>query len=93
MVERAGHARVEEAALSPVERGREAMLMGLRLTEGVDPARIARRAGLPWDAIVDPAMEAALREEGYVERRPDGRFRATEEGRLRLDALLPVLLR
>ncbi len=93
MVEGAGHARVEEVALSPVERGREAMLMGLRLSEGVDPARIAERAGQGWEAVVDPAMLEALREEGYLEWLPDGRLRATPEGRLRLDALLPVLLR
>ncbi|WP_376100199.1 radical SAM family heme chaperone HemW [Roseomonas sp. CCTCC AB2023176] len=93
LVEAQGHARVEEAALSNVERGREAMLMGLRLTEGVDPARIARRAGLAWEAVVDPPMLQALREEGYLEWLPDGRLRATGEGRLRLDALLPVLLR
>ena len=92
-VERAGHARVEETALSPVERGREAMLMGLRLREGVDPGHIARRAGLAWDAVVDAAMLEALREEGYLEWMPGGRLRATAEGVLRLDALLPVLLR
>jgi len=40
-VEQHGHAAVEETTLTPEERGREAMLMGLRLSEGVDPARIA----------------------------------------------------
>jgi len=92
-VERDGHARAEEAALTPVDRGREAMLMGLRLTEGVDPARIEARSGLPFDAVVDPAMRDALEEEGYLRWLPDGRLQATVEGRLRLDALLPVLLR
>ncbi len=92
-VERDGHARVEEEALTPVERGREAMLMGLRLSEGIDPARIARRSGLDFDAVVDRAMLDALMEEGYLRWLPDGRLQATMEGRLRLDALLPVLLR
>ncbi|WP_342452359.1 radical SAM family heme chaperone HemW [Pararoseomonas baculiformis] len=92
-VERDGHARVEEEPLSPVERGREAMLMGLRLSEGVDPGRIARRSGLDFDAVVDRAMLDALMEEGYLRWLPDGRLQATMEGRLRLDALLPVLLR
>jgi oxygen-independent coproporphyrinogen-3 oxidase len=92
-VERDGHARVEETALSPVERGREAMLMGLRLSEGVDPARIAARSGLDFDEVVDRAMLEALAEEGYLEWTPTGRLAATTEGRLRLDALLPVLLR
>ena len=92
-VERDGHARVEEEALTPVERGREAVLMGLRLSEGIDPARIAWRSGLPFDAVVDHAMLGALMEEGYLRWLPNGRLQATMEGRLRLDALLPVLLR
>lgn len=92
-VERDGHAAVEEEALAPADRAREALLMGLRLAEGVDPARIERRCGLPFAEAVDPAMLAALMDEGYLEWRPDGRLAATWEGRLRLDALLPVLLR
>jgi len=43
---------------------------------------------------VDPAMLRACEEEGYLEWVPGGgRLRATAEGRLRLDAMLPVLLR
>ncbi len=91
-VEREGHAAVEETILSPEQRGREAMLMGLRLAEGVDPARIAARAGRPFAEVVDAAMLAALLDEGYLAWR-GGRLAATAEGLLRLDALLPVLLR
>src|SRR4051812_20125100 len=39
-VERDGHARVEEEPLAPQDRAREALLMGLRLAEGIDPARL-----------------------------------------------------
>jgi len=39
-VERDGHAITEEERLSREDRGREALLMGLRLHEGIDPARI-----------------------------------------------------
>ncbi|EEF21744.1 conserved hypothetical protein [Ricinus communis] len=67
--------------------------MGLRLAEGVDPARIAARSGLAWEQAIDPAMLAACLEEGYLAWTPAGRLRATEEGLLRLDALLPALLR
>jgi len=92
-VERDGHAAVEEEALTPADRAREALLMGLRLTEGVDPARIARRSGMAFEAAVDPAMLAALIDEEYLEWTEAGRLRATAEGILRLDALLPALLR
>ena len=92
-VERDGHAAVEQEALAPADRAREALLMGLRLAEGVDPARIAARSGLPFEAAVDPAMLAALLDEDYLAWTEAGRLRATEEGILRLDAILPVLLR
>ena len=95
-VGRDGHAITVEEALAPEDRAREALLMGLRLAEGIDPARIEARSGLPFAATVDPAMLAACLEEGYLEWIAEGgkrRLRATEEGRLRLDALLPVLLR
>jgi len=91
-VERAGHATVEEEALSPRDATREAYLMGLRLAEGVDTARLAARTGLAFEESVDFEMCAALEEEGYLERAGDT-LRATGEGRLRLDAMLPLLLR
>ncbi|RVT95356.1 coproporphyrinogen III oxidase [Rhodovarius crocodyli] len=91
-VETTGHGGVEETTLTPQERGREAMLMGLRLREGVLPARVEARAGLPWAAIIDPVMLEALLEEDYLHWQ-DGHLAATAEGLLRLDALLPVLLR
>ena len=92
-VERDGHAAVEEETLTPRDRAREALLMGLRLAEGVDPARITARSGLPFEQTVDPLMLAALLEEDYLAWTAEGRLRATAEGIVRLDALLPVLLR
>ncbi len=60
----------------------------------MDIARLEARCGLPFSDAVDPAMLAACEEEGYLEWAPGGRrLRATAEGRLRLDAMLPVLLR
>ena len=91
-VQRDGHAVTEEEALSPRDRAREALLMGLRLTEGVDPARIAARSTLPFEETVEPGMLDALREEGLLAWR-DGRLVATPDGLLRLDAILPLLVR
>jgi oxygen-independent coproporphyrinogen-3 oxidase len=92
-VQRDGHAVVEEEALSSRDRAREALLMGLRLTEGIDPARVERRSGLPFDQCVDLAALTGLAEEGLLAWRPDGRLAATQDGLLRLDALLPLLVR
>ncbi|MCA3414470.1 MAG: coproporphyrinogen III oxidase [Roseomonas sp.] len=93
LVEAQGHAAVACEALSPQEVGREAMLMGLRLTEGIDPSRIEARAGLTFAEVVDPIMLSACLEEGYLLWRENGRLCATEEGLLRLDSMLPLLLR
>ncbi|MCO6419775.1 radical SAM family heme chaperone HemW [Siccirubricoccus sp. KC 17139] len=92
-VERDGHGRVEAEALAPQDRARELLLMGLRLAEGVDPARLLARSSLGLAEAVDPAMLAACLDEGYLEWMEEGRLRATDEGRMRLDAMLPVLLR
>jgi oxygen-independent coproporphyrinogen-3 oxidase len=92
-VERDGHAIVEEEPLAPLERAREALLMGLRLAEGVDPARVEARSGLAFAQAVDSAMLAALIDEGLLQWTEAGRLAATPDGLLRLDALLPVLLR
>jgi oxygen-independent coproporphyrinogen-3 oxidase len=92
-VEADGHAVTHEETLTPRDKAREALLMGLRLAEGVDPARLERRTGVALADALDPAMLAACLEEDYLEWSPSGRLVATWEGRLRLDAMLPVLLR
>jgi putative oxygen-independent coproporphyrinogen III oxidase len=91
-VERDGHGTVEEAALTPDERAREMLLMGLRLAEGIDPARFAERTGIALlEAVNTATLQAALEEDYLVWR--DGHLAATPEGRLRLDALLTQLAR
>ena len=91
-VTRDGHATTEEEALAPLDRAREALLMGLRLTEGVDPARVEARSTLPFDAAVDTAMLNTLIDEDLLAWRGP-RLVATDDGLLRLDSLLPLLLR
>ncbi len=93
LVERDGHGTVEREVLSPADRAREALLMGLRLAEGVDPARFGIRTGMVLADALDPTMLEACREEDYLAWLPGGALAATTEGRLRLDAILPRLLR
>jgi oxygen-independent coproporphyrinogen-3 oxidase len=90
-VQRHGHAIVEEAALSPRDRARESLLMGLRLTEGVDPSRIEARSGLSFEDCVDRGALEGLIAEDLMAWRGD-RLAATPAGLLRLDAILPVLV-
>ncbi|NJC32990.1 oxygen-independent coproporphyrinogen-3 oxidase [Sphingomonas jejuensis] len=50
-VQRNGHGLQSEDALTPADRASEALLMGLRLTEGVDVDKIRARTGV--DMILD----------------------------------------
>lgn len=92
-VERQGHGVREEEPLAPGTRAREALLMGLRLAEGVEPARFRARTGVDLDDALEPEALAAAKAAGLVARTQAGGWVATRAGRLRLDALLPVLVR
>jgi putative oxygen-independent coproporphyrinogen III oxidase len=81
---RQGHGIEEEKAIAPAERGVEALLMGLRLREGVDLAWIAELAGRN---PVDPLAVDRLAGQGLLEQK-EGRLRATQAGMLVLDSLL-----
>ncbi|HYZ61452.1 MAG TPA: coproporphyrinogen III oxidase, partial [Acetobacteraceae bacterium] len=73
------------------DRAREMLLMGLRLTEGIDADRFAARTGMALEAALDGGVLEQAIEEGYL-LREGGRVAATAEGRLRLDALLAALV-
>ena len=88
-VARNGHGTEREEALDPLTRATEALLMGLRLSEGVDLGRIAELAG--GEAPIDRAAVARLQRLGMVALRGE-RLRVTEAGSLLLDAILPELL-
>jgi putative oxygen-independent coproporphyrinogen III oxidase len=84
-VARNRHGIEHEDALDPATRATEALLMGLRLTEGVDLARIAALAG--GEAPVDREAARRLAQLGMLTI--DGeRLRVTEAGALLLDAIL-----
>jgi putative oxygen-independent coproporphyrinogen III oxidase len=91
-VEAGGHGSGEDLPVTPEERAREMLLMGLRLSEGISAARFQARTGVALADAVDPAVRAAAVEAGYLVDEGD-RLRATPEGRLRLDALLGALVR
>ncbi len=90
-VERQGHGSTAEERIGPRDRAREMLLMGLRLTEGVDAARFAARTGIPLSDALDPDVLDQALEAGYVTQ-ADGRLAATLDGRLRLDALLAQMV-
>ena len=90
-VERDGHGTTSEEAVCAADRAREMLLMGLRLSEGIEAERFAARTGIDLDDALDPAILRQALEEGYLTH-DSGRLRATDEGRKRLDALLAALV-
>jgi putative oxygen-independent coproporphyrinogen III oxidase len=84
-VARNGHGLVEEDALTPQEAAQEALVMGLRLAEGIDPIALAARLGVA--RLVDAAAVDRLVGHGLLEQ--DGAtLRTTLAGRLLLDSIL-----
>ena len=86
-VESFGHGLVSDEALTGEQMADEFLLMGLRLAEGIDPARYARLAGRPLDG----RRIALLREQGAVETTADGMLRVTLAGFPVLDAVVADL--
>mgnify|MGYP001394456342 FL=1 len=91
LVERTGSGQTSQEPLVPQERAREMLLMGLRLQEGVALKHFEARTGLHLSETLDPVILAAATEEGYLVQTPT-HLHATEEGRLRLEALLHALV-
>ncbi|WP_375403119.1 radical SAM family heme chaperone HemW [uncultured Sphingomonas sp.] len=89
-VTRNGHGIEREDRLDPRSRAVEALLMGLRLTEGVDLDRIASLAN--GDAPIDFRAVALLERQGLLIREGP-RLRTTEVGALLLDGILEAVVR
>ncbi|HEY6702395.1 MAG TPA: radical SAM family heme chaperone HemW [Pseudolabrys sp.] len=86
-VEDSGTGLIVEEKLTPGEAADEYLLMGLRLVEGIDPARYTALAG----RALDPRRISILRQEGAVETTKDGRLRVTQSGFPLLDAVVADL--
>jgi len=86
-VEANGNGMTVNEKLTSGEVADEYLLMGLRLAEGIDPARYNALAG----RALDPKRISILREEGAVETTTDGRLRVTQSGFPVLDAVVADL--
>ena len=83
-VARNGNGLAEEEALHAREAADEALVMGLRLSEGIDCIDLERRFGIP---LVDWNAVDRLQGSGHLNRN-GSRIRTTPSGRLVLDAIL-----
>ncbi|WP_313803336.1 radical SAM family heme chaperone HemW [Sphingobium sp.] len=85
------HGLQSEEPLDPADRAREALLMGLRLVEGVDLERVGRLSGVPIAALIDADAVARLAGHGLI-RQEGRRLRIEPAGMLLLDAILPEVV-
>lgn len=90
-ISRNGHGMAEERPLAPREQAGEALLMGLRLAEGIFPPELARRFGLAETELLDYERAAFLEQIGLLWR-AGARIGVTHRGMPVLDAILGDLV-
>jgi len=90
-VEKSGNGTITRTSLSAKERFEERVLMGMRLTDGLDRILFRYQNGRALEDSFDPETLCRLKQEGYVTLDQRG-LRATEAGMVRLDGVIAALL-
>jgi oxygen-independent coproporphyrinogen-3 oxidase len=90
-VERAGHGARRDEPVSRDDAAVEALMMGLRLTAGIDRSRFRARTGLALEQTLDKAALERLVEAGLLEI-DKASLRTTAQGRPLLNAILERLI-
>lgn len=86
-----GHGAHDMETVTPDQRGREMLMMGLRLMEGVDLSVFTTETGKDFSGFVNPGRVKVLVEEGLLDI-SGTTLAATRAGRQRLNAVLAFLL-
>jgi oxygen-independent coproporphyrinogen-3 oxidase len=86
-----GYGIAETRSLAVIEQASEALLMGLRLDEGIDMAALSARFSLPPQSLCDPAKLAFYTQQGLVWQQGQ-RIGVSGAGMPLLDALLAELV-
>jgi putative oxygen-independent coproporphyrinogen III oxidase len=86
-VARNGHGIESETPLDPSARATEALLMGLRLREGVDLGYVAAMSGVSIDALVSARAVTTLSGHGLI-LRSGNQLTVSDAGMLLLDSIL-----
>lgn len=89
-IDRSGHGLSEEHSLSNQERAHEALMMGLRLTEGINANAFANHTGIALQDFVPAEKQALLISHGLLTFE-QGYLRATADGMLVLNSLIAEL--
>ena len=91
LVEAEGHGTAETSVVTGQDRVEEALMMGLRLADGIDRALFASVAGADPVEALGEARLAPLVRAGFLDVQPR-HLKATPAGRQRLNALLERLI-
>ena len=87
----AGESAVGEVeSLSPEDRARELLVLGLRQTDGIDPGEFARQSEIEVRSLAGDSLDRLI-EQSLVEE-SEGRIRLTREGRFLADSVAGELL-
>ncbi len=87
---RTGTGERRRAVLTRLERIEELLVMGLRLREGIDVARLEAHGGQPLERLLDLGALERFNGDRWL-KQEHGRIAATAAGRQRLDGILPML--
>lgn len=86
-----GHATRVCEPVMPAEQAEEHIMMGLRLSDGIDRAQFAQIVGRPLDECIDLAKVTALSEARLLVADRRG-LRATSDGMQRLNAIIAAIV-
>ena len=82
------HRQLEE--LTPAERSEELIIMGLRITEGINKKRFQQQCGLPLNSVVNNQSLETLKHSNLLIETPDT-LRATPQGFVVLNKVIEDL--
>lgn len=90
-VDRNSHGLASEDALDPATRATEALLMGMRLAEGISLPRLSQMTGIAQEGLLDMVAIDRISALGLI-RRDGDHVTATPQGMPLLDAILPEIV-
>ena len=92
LIEEQGSGAHAFVALSNSDKFTEALMMGLRLHEGISLDHLSAQADDDWCNLLDMKKVGIARDEGWL-KYDDRRMCLSQEGMLRLNSLVPYILK